>query len=40
VAVGQPRARRFYEREGWVATGDEFYDPVPDLVLLEYRRAL
>jgi predicted N-acetyltransferase YhbS len=39
-AVGQPRARRFYEREGWVATGDEFYDPVPDLVLLEYRRAL
>jgi GNAT superfamily N-acetyltransferase len=40
VAVGQVRARRFYEREGWVATGEEFYDPVPGLVLLEYRLAL
>ena len=40
VAVGQARARRFYEREGWVRTGDEFYDPVPGLVLLEYRLAL
>ena len=40
VAVGQPRARRFYEREGWVRIGDEFYDPVPGLVLLEYRLVL
>jgi GNAT superfamily N-acetyltransferase len=34
------RARRFYEREGWVAAGDEFHDPGPDLVLVEYRCAL
>jgi GNAT superfamily N-acetyltransferase len=40
VAAGQARARRFYEREGWSRTGGEFYDPVPGLVLLEYRRAL
>ena len=40
VAVGQARARRFYEREGWVPTGDEFFDPVPGLQLVEYRLAL
>jgi GNAT superfamily N-acetyltransferase len=34
------RARRFYEREGWVAAGEEFHDPGPDLVLIEYRHAL
>jgi GNAT superfamily N-acetyltransferase len=34
------RARRFYEREGWAAVGEEFHDPAPDLVLLEYRLTL
>jgi hypothetical protein len=34
------RARRFYEREGWVAAGDEFHDAGPNLALVEYRRAL
>jgi GNAT superfamily N-acetyltransferase len=34
------RARRFYEREGWEPLGEEFHDPVPDLVLIEYRRPL
>jgi GNAT superfamily N-acetyltransferase len=40
VAAGQARARRFYEREGWVARGGEFHDPGPDLVLVEYRLVL
>jgi GNAT superfamily N-acetyltransferase len=34
------RARRFYEREGWLPAGEPFHDPVPDLVLVEYRHAL
>jgi GNAT superfamily N-acetyltransferase len=34
------RARRFYEREGWVPAGEEFHDAAPDLVLIEYRYAL
>jgi GNAT superfamily N-acetyltransferase len=34
------RARRFYEREGWVPEGEEFHDPAPGLVLVEYRHAL
>jgi predicted N-acetyltransferase YhbS len=34
------RARRFYEREGWSAVGEEFHDPTPDLVLIEYRLPL
>jgi GNAT superfamily N-acetyltransferase len=38
--AGQGRARRFYEREGWVAVGDEFHDAGPDLALVEYRCAL
>ena len=38
VAEGQARARRFYEREGWSAVGEPFYDAVPGLDLLEYRR--
>jgi GNAT superfamily N-acetyltransferase len=38
--AGQGRARRFYEREGWAAVGDEFHDPGPNLALVEYRRAL
>ena len=36
----QARARRFYEREGWAVAGDEFHDAAPDLVVIEYRRAL
>jgi GNAT superfamily N-acetyltransferase len=38
--AGQARARRFYEREGWVAAGAPFDDPAPGLPLVEYRRAL
>ena len=37
VAAGQARARRFYEREGWLAAGDEFDDPTPGLTMVEYR---
>jgi GNAT superfamily N-acetyltransferase len=37
VAAGQTRARRFYEREGWVAASDEFFDPGPGLTMVEYR---
>jgi GNAT superfamily N-acetyltransferase len=40
VAAGQQRARRFYEREGWAAATGEFHDPVPNLVMVEYRRVL
>ena len=40
VAEGQARARRFYEREGWAPAGEPFFDPVPGLSLVEYRRAL
>jgi len=40
VAAGYGRARRFYEREGWAPDGDEVFDPVPGLVILEYRRGL
>jgi GNAT superfamily N-acetyltransferase len=40
VAAGYGRARRFYEREGWAAYGEEVFDPVPGLVILEYRRQL
>jgi GNAT superfamily N-acetyltransferase len=36
----QERARRFYEREGWVRRGEAFHDPGPDLELVEYRYAL
>jgi GNAT superfamily N-acetyltransferase len=38
--AGHARARRFYEREGWVPAGEEFHDPAPGLVLMEYRYAL
>jgi GNAT superfamily N-acetyltransferase len=34
------RARRFYEREGWVTVGDEFHEPVLGLALVEYRYAV
>jgi GNAT superfamily N-acetyltransferase len=40
VAAGYGRARRFYEREGWALDGDEVFDPVPGLVILEYRREI
>ena len=40
VAAGQARARRFYEREGWLPVGDPFDDPVPGLTMLEYRYTL
>jgi GNAT superfamily N-acetyltransferase len=39
-AAGQSRARRFYEREGWVPAGPEFHDPVPNLAIIEYRYEL
>ena len=40
VAEGHARARRFYEREGWEPAGEPFFDPVPGLSLVEYRRAV
>jgi hypothetical protein len=39
AAAGYGRGRRFYEREGWVRQGDEFFDPTPNLTLVEYRYA-
>ena len=38
--AGQARARRFYEREGWSAVGEEFDVPALGLPLVEYRYAL
>jgi GNAT superfamily N-acetyltransferase len=38
--IGQARARRFYEREGWTAHGESFCDPGFGLRLIEYRRPL
>jgi GNAT superfamily N-acetyltransferase len=38
--AAQARARRFYEREGWVQAGEEFHSPGPDLVIVEYRYRL
>lgn len=40
VAERQERARRFYEREGWRAVTAPFFDPVPGLPMVEYRRAV
>jgi diaminopimelate decarboxylase len=40
VAAGQGRARRFYEREGWLPAGAPFDDPIPGLTMVEYRRRL
>jgi GNAT superfamily N-acetyltransferase len=34
------RARRFYEREGWAASGEPFDDGAFGMPLLEYRRAI
>jgi GNAT superfamily N-acetyltransferase len=36
----QARARRFYEREGWVTDGEERWEPMLALDLVEYRRTL
>ena len=37
---GQARARRFYEREGWRAVGEAFFEPALGLEIIEYRCAL
>lgn len=37
--IGQARARRFYEREGWVS-GDSGYDKLIALEIVEYRLVL
>jgi predicted N-acetyltransferase YhbS len=36
--AGQARARRFYEREGWVQHGEPFPEPRLGMDLVEYRR--
>lgn len=39
--VGQARARRFYEREGWTTSGEPFRDPgFGQLALIAYRRSV
>ena len=38
--VGQSRARRFYEREGWCSVGDPFDERGFGMELLEYRRPI
>ena len=40
VAEHQARARRFYEREGWHAVTEPYFDPIPGLPMVEYRRPL
>jgi GNAT superfamily N-acetyltransferase len=40
AAAGQARARRFYERDGWVAAGPPAFDPNPGLEMVEYRLRL
>jgi GNAT superfamily N-acetyltransferase len=40
AAAGQARARRFYEREGWVIAGPEFMLEGFGLDVVEYRREL
>jgi GNAT superfamily N-acetyltransferase len=40
AAAGQARARRFYEREGWVQAGEPAFDPRPGLEMVEYRLRL
>jgi GNAT superfamily N-acetyltransferase len=40
VATGQERARRFYVREGWSDAGEPFFDPRPNLELIEMRRPV
>jgi hypothetical protein len=38
--TGQARARAFYERRGWYATGTEQYNPGLGLDVTEYRLVL
>ena len=38
--AGQVRARRFYEREGWAAAGDPFFDDAIGFEVVEYRRVV
>jgi GNAT superfamily N-acetyltransferase len=40
AAAGQARARRFYEREGWVAAGPPFMQESFGMDVVDYRRAL
>jgi GNAT superfamily N-acetyltransferase len=40
AAAGQARARRFYEREGWVAQGEATELPGFMMPVVEYRRAI
>jgi GNAT superfamily N-acetyltransferase len=40
AVAGQARARRFYEREGWVAAGPPFDLPGFGLPVVEYRRPI
>jgi GNAT superfamily N-acetyltransferase len=40
VAAGHARARRFYEREGWLPAGEPFADPTWGLTFVEYRYRL
>ena len=40
AAAGQARARRFYERDGWVAAGPPAYDAKSRLEMVEYRLPL
>jgi GNAT superfamily N-acetyltransferase len=38
--AGQTRARRFYEREGWIAAGEPVEDDDFGLPVVEYRQEL
>jgi GNAT superfamily N-acetyltransferase len=38
--TGHARARAFYEREGWSAAPPPFAEPMLDLELIRYERAL
>jgi GNAT superfamily N-acetyltransferase len=38
--TGHARARAFYEREGWTATGERHYEPLLGLEVVEYCREL
>ena len=40
AAAGQARARRFYEREGWVAAGPPFMQESFGMDVVDYRRSL
>jgi diamine N-acetyltransferase len=40
AAAGQARARRFYEREGWVLVGEPFVQEGFGMDVVEYRRPI